>query len=110
RTIEIEDKEESTVPAQLKISKLVLDDRNRKWEFVWQGSKISGKINDQPFWDRILAGEVSFANGDMLVADLTIIREYDASLDTYLNKDYLVSNIRQHLPRTNHIQTTLEDQ
>lgn len=110
RIIEIEDKDEVTVSAQLKISKVVLDNSNRKWEFVYNGSKISGRIDDQDFWDKILAGDVSFANGDALVADLKIIREYDPVLDTYMNVDYIVSNIRQHLPRTNHTQTTLEDQ
>jgi hypothetical protein len=109
RLIEVEDTEEATVAAQLTISKLVLDNKDRKWEFVYQGSKVGAKIDDEDFWQKILAGEVSFANGDVLVADLKIIREYDATIGTYLNKDYCVMNVRQHLPRTRHRQTSMDD-
>lgn len=108
RLIEVDDTEEVTVPAQLTISKLVLDNRDRKWEFVYQGSKVGAKIIDDAFWEKILAGEVSFANGDVLVGDLKIIREYDSMLGAYLNKDYSVINIRQHLPRVNKTQTSLD--
>lgn len=108
RLIEVEDTEEVTVAAQLTISKLVLDNKDRKWEFVYQGSKVGAKIDDENFWQKILAGEVSFANGDVLVADLKIIREYDATIGTYLNKDYCVMNVRQHLPRTRHKQTSMD--
>lgn len=109
RIIEVEDTEEVTVPAQLTISKLVLDNSDRKWEFVYQGSKVSARIDDDSFWKKVFAGELSFANGDLLVGDLKIVREYDTTLGAYLNKDYSVLNIRQHLPRTNRTQTTIED-
>lgn len=108
RIIEVEDTEVVTVPAQLTISKLVLDNRERKWEFVYQGSKVGAKIIDDAFWQKILAGEISFANGDILVGDLKIFREYDATLGAYLNKDYSVINIRQHLPRTNRTQSSID--
>lgn len=108
RIIEVDDTEEVIVPAQLTISKLVLDNRYRKLEFVYQGTKVGAKIIDDAFWQKILAGEVSFANGDVLVGDLKIIREYDTTLGAYLNKDYSVINIRQHLPRVNKTQTSLD--
>jgi len=107
--IEVEDKEEVVVPAQLTISKVVLDNADRKWEFVYQGTKVAARIADEAFWGKILAGEISFANGDVLVGDLIIIREYDTTLGAYLNKDYKVSNVRQHLPRTNRTQTSFDD-
>lgn len=109
RIIEVKDTEEDTVPASLKISKLVLDNPDRKWEFVWQGSKIAAKIADESFWAKIIAGEIRFANGDVLIADLNIFREYDHTLDVYLNKDYQVTNIRQHLPRANSSQSSFDD-
>lgn len=108
RIVEVEDTEEVTVPAQLTISKIVLDNPERKWEFVYQGTKISGKITDTAFWQQIIAGEVSFANGDILVGDLTIKREFDTTLNAFLNKDYFVSNVRQHLPRTNRTQLSID--
>ncbi len=109
RVVDVGDNDTVEVPAQLTISKIVLDNAERKWEFVYQGSKISAKVSDESFWEKILAGEVSFANGDILVGDLVIKRELDASLGVYLNKEYSVANIRQHLPRVNRKQTSLED-
>lgn len=109
RIIEIEDTEVVTVPAQLTISKLVLDNADRKWEFVYQGSKIGAKVSDEAFWQKILAGDISFANGDVLVADLKIIRELDKNLGAFLNREYCVLNVRQHLPRANKVQTTIDD-
>jgi len=35
-------------------------------------------------------------------------REYDTTLGAYLSKDYSVINIRQHLPRVNKTQTSLD--
>lgn len=109
RIVEVGETDTVEVAAQVTISKLVLDNPDRKWEFVYNGAKISGKIVDQDFWTKIINGEVSFSNGDTLVGDLIIEREYDANLGVYLNKDYSLSNIRQHLPRTRRQQTTLED-
>ncbi len=109
RIIEIEEHEIVVVPTQLTISKIVLDSRERKWDFIYQGVKISARIVDEGFLDRVQAGDIRFANGDILVADLKIIRELDANLNVYLNKDYAVESVRQHLPRTNRIQTSIED-
>jgi len=109
RVIEVEEKDEVIVPAQLTISKIVLDNSDRKWEFVYQGTKIGAKLIDDDFWQKILNGQVSFANGDVLVADLKIIREYDQILGAYLNKDYAVLNVRQHLPRNQPSQMSLDD-
>ena len=109
RVIEVEEKDEVIVPAQLTISKIVLDNSERKWEFVYQGTKIGAKLIDDDFWQKILNGQVSFANGDVLVADLKIIREYDQVLGAYLNKDYAVMNVRQHLPRNQPSQMSLDD-
>ncbi len=109
RVVEVGETDTVEVAAQVTISKLVLDNPDRKWEFVYNGSKVSGKIVDKNFWEKIINGDVSFSNGDVLVGDLIIEREYDTSLGVYLNKDYSLSNIRQHLPRTRRQQTTLED-
>ncbi len=109
RIVEVGETDTVEVAAQVTISKLVLDNPDRKWEFVYNGAKVSGKIVDQDFWAKIMNGEVSFSNGDVLIGDLIIEREYDAALGVYLNNDYSLANIRQHLPRTRGQQTTLED-
>lgn len=108
RIVTVDDKEELVVPAQLTISKLVLDNQDRKWEFVYQGRKIGAKVTDEDFWEKIFAGQIRFANGDVLVADLKIVRDYDKTLGAYLDSDYSVQNIRQHLPRSNSEQLSLD--
>lgn len=107
RTVLVEDSKTSTVPATLVISKLVLDNRNRKWQFVYQGNKINATIADNAFWDRVLSGEEAFANGDRLVCDLEIIRDYDDSLGVYMDRDYIVRNIRDHQKRVAYEQLEL---
>lgn len=107
RTVLVEDSKTSTVPATLVISKLVLDNRNRKWQFVYQGNKINATIADDAFWDRVLSGEEAFANGDRLVCDLEIIRDYDDSLGVYMDRDYIVRNIRDHQKRVAYEQLEL---
>ena len=106
--IDTGDKEESVVRATLTVSKLVLDDRKRKWEFVYQGNKINAKIVDDEFWRRVLSSEEGFKCGDQLVCDLNIIREYDETLRVYLDKEYFVSHVSQHLPRVANEQTGFE--
>lgn len=106
-TVLVEDSKTSTVPATLVISKLVLDNRNRKWQFVYQGNKINATIADDAFWDRVLSSEEAFANGDRLVCDLEIIRDYDDSLGVYMDRDYIVRNIRDHQKRVAYEQLEL---
>ena len=108
RIVAVDDKEEIIVPAQLTISKLVLDNQDRKWEFVYQGRKIHAKVVDEQFWNKIFSGQIRFANGDVLIADLRIVRDYDQTLGAYLDSDYYVQDIRQHLPRSNHDQLSLD--
>lgn len=107
QVIDTSDREIVNVSSTLIISKLVLDNRERKWELVYQGNKINAKITDDAFWERVLSGKESFANGDKLVCNLEISREYDVNLGTFLDKDYRIFDIRQHLPRETRDQITL---
>jgi len=99
RIIDTSDKEIIEVPAILTISKIVLDNRDRKWELVYQGNKINAKIVDDKFWQNVLAGIERFANGERLAATLVITREYDQLIGAYLDKEYKVIDVRQHIPR-----------
>lgn len=96
--VQIEDKKEVDVAAHLIIVKLVLQDKRRKWEFLYDGVKINAKIIDQNFWKEIDSGK-PFSKGDILVADLRILREYNSEVDAYINKDYQVLNVREHQHR-----------
>ncbi|MDO4967203.1 MAG: hypothetical protein Q4E70_00325 [Candidatus Saccharibacteria bacterium] len=107
RTIEVRDEKVSVVSATLVVSKLVLDNKDRKWQFVYQGNKINATIVDGTFWDRVLNGEESFSNGDRLICDLEIIRDYNESLGVFIDSDYIVRNIRDHKNRESYKQLEL---
>lgn len=106
--VKLSDQEVNEVPANLVIVKLVFEDPERKWEFLYNGVKIGASIKDKNFWDEINGGK-AFSKGDELVADLRIIREYDENVVAYVNKDYQLVNIREHHPRAFREQMTLED-
>ena len=104
QNIEVEDSKTSIVAATLVISKLVLDNKNRKWQFIHQGQRIGAVIEDNSFWDNVFSGSESFSNGDRLVCDLEIIRDYDDALGVYVDREYIVKNVRDHLKRESYEQ------
>jgi hypothetical protein len=83
--------------ARLKIVKLVWVDGN-KWAFVFEGNKISAMIKDPTFFEKIDAGE-QFAKGDELIVDLKIYQVFDPSIEGYLNQDYEITSVKEHIPR-----------
>lgn len=95
-SVKIDDSKTSTVSAMLVISKLVLDDKNKKWQFIYQGARINATIVDDTFWKKVFDGSEAFANGDRLVCDLEIIRDYNEALEVYIDREYIVKNIRNH--------------
>jgi len=84
--------------AQLSLVKLVFQE-NRKWEFIYEGNKISAHILDKTFYHRIEIGEEKFAKGDILIVDLEIIQVFDPSVNEYLNKEYSIIRVKKHIRR-----------
>ena len=83
--------------AMLNIVRLSFD-KSLKWEFYYEGNKITAKINDGDFIAKIDSGE-SFAKGDSLEVELEVIKEFDQSVNTYINKAYKINSIIRHIPR-----------
>jgi len=81
----------------LNINKIVFDD-NQKWDFYYDGNKISAKIEDVKFREMIDKGE-RFAKGDSLRAEIEIYQVFDSSVNSYINKSYKVVTILEHIPR-----------
>jgi hypothetical protein len=75
----------------LSVLKLVFK-KNRKWEFIYNGMKISAYIVDDDFWARVDRGE-SFRKGDIIKADLEISRVFDEEVNTYVNMRYRVIKV-----------------
>lgn len=69
-----------------------------KWDFYYRGNKITAKIIDPDFYQRIDNGE-SFAKGDVLEVELQINQIFESSVNTYINKSFQVNRIIQHYRR-----------
>ncbi len=83
--------------ATLHIFKLVWN-KSRKWEFYYRGQKISAIIADESFFKRVDNGE-RFAKGDSLEVELQINQKFDETVNTFTNRDYIITNVIRHIPR-----------
>lgn len=83
--------------ANLNVFKLVFDPKY-KWQFYYEGNKISAHINDRNFFQSINEGE-RFSKGDTLICELEIIKEFNMTVNTFVNKDYVVKRVLRHEPR-----------
>lgn len=100
----LEDKEikfKDEFDVHLVIVKLVLDgNRKRKWEFLYNGIKISAKILDQDFFDRIDRREEGFLQGDILVCDLRIEQSFNKKLEVWENTgNYFILKVKKHISK-----------
>lgn len=70
----------------------------KKWEFYYLGNKISAKIKDNIFGEKIDKGE-RFGKGDTLIVDMEVKQEFIESVNTYVNKSYTIIKIHKHIER-----------
>ncbi|TAH01588.1 MAG: hypothetical protein EAZ15_07095 [Sphingobacteriales bacterium] len=96
--VEVTETEKSEViKAPLRIVRLAFEGA-LKSDFYYNGFKISAKIKDEQFIRKIDEGE-KFAKGDHLIVDLEITKQYEESVDTFINKSFSVNKVHEHLPR-----------
>lgn len=86
--------------ATLNVLKAVFQASNRKWEFVWNGVKISAPIEDAVFLTDLLQRRYLIGNGDALEVDLRISQRWDSVSSVWLNDGYAVMKVYSHLPAT----------
>jgi hypothetical protein len=79
--------------AVLSVHKAVFQRSPRKWEFVWNGFRISAPILDDSFFDRLEAREISIRQGDAYQATLRVYQVYDSMTGTWVNESYEVLRI-----------------
>jgi hypothetical protein len=76
----------------------VIFDKGYKWQFYLNGRKISASIKDNAFMDKLNNGE-RFAKGDILVVELEKERIFDKTLNIFIEKDFSIQNVIEHIPR-----------
>lgn len=82
--------------AELKLLKIILEKGNRKWEFVWNGIKISAPITHDAFWEDLRLGKVQISQGDSIDATLRIYQKKDPYADVFLNEKYEVIEVKKY--------------
>lgn len=72
-------------PEHLIVLRAILARGTRKWQFVWNGIKISAPILDDSFYDALAQHEYEFGQGDILDAMLRIYQRRDDDTGVYIN-------------------------
>ncbi len=81
--------------ARCTIIKIVFEE-NRKWQFYYEGNKISAYVNDEHFMKQVEKGE-NFSKGDVLICKLKIHQLFDESVNTFINRDYEIIEVLDHI-------------
>jgi hypothetical protein len=81
----------------LSLLKVILERGARKWEFVWNGIRISAPVVDEKFWEDMRLRKIEIAQGDSIIADIRIHQVLDPYSLVYLNERYEIINVRQHI-------------
>ena len=80
----------------LRLLKIILEKGSRKWEFVWNGIKISAPITDDNFWEDLRTGKVQISHGDSMDVQLKIHQKKDPYADVFLNDKYEVVRVDKY--------------
>jgi hypothetical protein len=83
----------------LEILRAILERSKRRWEFVWNGMRISAPVSDQAFFDDFFAHRITIAPGDALRVRLRIKQRRAPDIGVYINEEYEVVEVLQHLPK-----------
>lgn len=85
---------------ELEILRAILERSRRRWEFVWNGMKISAPVTDDAFYDDFFAHRIMIAPGDALRVKLLVRQRRAKDIGVFINESYEVVEVMKHLPRT----------
>lgn len=78
---------------RLSVTKPMLEvSDKRKWEFFWNGSKITGYMADMDFLGKLVSHEYTFGIGDDIIADLELTQKRN-SMNVWVNKRVRVTHV-----------------
>lgn len=83
----------------VRIIRAILERSRRRWEFVWNGVRISAPVTDDGFYDDFFAHRITIAPGDALEVRLKIRQSLNADIGVYINEAYEVVEVVKHIPR-----------
>jgi hypothetical protein len=80
----------------VQITRAILENNSRKWEFVWHGERISAPVFDDVFYKRFYEHRITIAPGDTLDVKLKIYQKKIENMNVFVNKKYEVVNVFEH--------------
>lgn len=89
--------EEITV---VRIVRAILERSRRRWEFVWNGVRISAPVLDAGFYDDFFAHRITIAPGDALEIRLRMRQRLNRDIGVYINEAYEIPEVVRHIPRS----------
>jgi hypothetical protein len=98
---QLESKKQKEVSATLRVHKVVFDTTS-KWGFIYKGNKISAKITDANFHEKVQRGG-RFGKGDILEVLMEIHQEFDEAVGVFINKSYIIAKVLNHMPKPEQI-------
>jgi hypothetical protein len=87
---------------EVQILRAILEKSKRRWEFVWNGTRISAPVTDDSFFEDFFAHRVTIAPGDALLVKLRIRQRRVPDLNVYINDSFEVVEVLKHIPRREH--------
>jgi hypothetical protein len=97
---------------QVVVLKAVLEKSKSKWQFLWNGQRISADITDESFFAKLANHEYEFGQGDTLIIDLLADQELNEIVGAYENKRFHVTRVHSHTkgPKQGRLDLRSEDQ
>lgn len=92
---ELPSKIEEVVEARLTIISLNFE-RGHRWQFMYNGFKISMVVKDDALMDRIDQG-ARFGKGDSIRVKMRIYKEYNKNYKAYENRSYRIVEFLEHI-------------
>jgi len=78
---------------RLVVVRAIFERSSRRWQFIWNGIRISAPITDQAFFDKLASGEYTFGQGDILDVTLRINQRRDDVSGAFINESYEITEV-----------------
>jgi len=92
----------------VRIVRAILERNRRRWEFVWNGVRISAPVLDDQFYDDFFAHRITIAPGDALEVRLGMRQRLNRDIGVYINEAYEILEVVRHIPRAEQDNLSLE--
>lgn len=98
-----EDTRELLEEVDLEILRAILEKSRRRWEFVWNGTRISAPVSDDRFYSDFFAHKIMVAPGDILHAKLRVRQRRLPGVGIFVNESFEVVEVLQHIQRAKQV-------